>query len=296
MSPDRDPGGLFGALDSVGHVLRHDERVMGTVVSFDVRHSETPSAVVRQALRRACAGLARADAVFSLWKTDSPMSRLRRGEAEVEDLPSEVAEVLELCNSARRLSGGWFDPWSMPGGLDPTGLVKGWAAARALAPLMDAAVDGAMVNAGGDVASFGRPRPGASWRIGVTDPFDRSRLLCVVESPGAVATSGTYERGAHLIDPFTGKARTRWRSATVVGADLALADALATGLCVAGAEGAAAIEAVGYGAIVVDDAGTVRLIGNPPFAKGRPKREDLSAGSKLLARPESTWSAPGLPG
>ena len=251
---------------------------MGTVVSFDVRHSETPPAAVRQALRRACAGLARADAVFSLWKTDSPMSRLRRGEAEVDDLPSEVAEVLEFCELARRLSGGWFDPWSMPGGLDPTGLVKGWAAAQALAPLIEAAVDGAMVNAGGDVASFGRPHPGASWRIGVTDPFDRSRLLCVVESPGAVATSGNYERGAHLVDPFTGKARARWRSATVVGADLALADALATGLCVAGADGAAAIEAVGYTAIVVDDAGTVRLIGNPPVVEGVPAGKAIRLG------------------
>jgi len=207
-------------------------------------------------------GLARADAVFSLWKPESPMSRLRRGEIACADAPEEVNEVLERCREVRALTEGWFDPWSLPGGLDPTGLVKGWAAARALDVLVDAGVEGAMVNAGGDIATAGEPSPGERWRIGVTDPADRSRLLCVVSSPGAVATSGTYERGAHIVDPFTGLPRARWRSATVVGTDLTTADGLATALVAAGAEGPPFVLAAGYGGIVVDDAGTVRVAGN----------------------------------
>jgi thiamine biosynthesis lipoprotein len=180
----------------------------------------------------------------------------------IADAPAEVGEVLERCAEARRLTGGWFDPWSMPGGLDPTGLVKGWAASRALAVLVDAGVAGAMVNAGGDVATAGEPTPGAPWRIGITNPNERSRLLCAVSSPWAVATSGTYERGAHIVDPFTGLPRTRWRSATIVGTDLALADAMATGLCAAGVEGISHVLVAGYGAIVVDDAGAARIVGN----------------------------------
>ena len=39
-----------------------------------------------------------------------------------------MAEVLRPpAAQARDASGGWFDPWAMPGGYDPTGLVKGWA-------------------------------------------------------------------------------------------------------------------------------------------------------------------------
>ena len=190
------------------------------------------------------------------------MSRLRRGDIALDDAPGEVAEVLELCGEARRRTHGWFDPWSMPGGLDPTGLVKGWAAARALAVLVDAGVAGAMVNAGGDVATAGEPAPGAPWRIGVTDPRDRSRLLCAVASPGAVATSGTYERGLHIIDPFCGLPRSACRSATVVGSDLALADALATALSVSGTKGASSDPGAGYGGIVVDHAGVARVIGD----------------------------------
>ena len=48
----------------------------------------------------------------------------------------------------------------------------------------------------------------------------------------------------------------------MVGADLTVADALATGLCAAGADGAAFIVDAGYGAIVADYAGVVRLIGD----------------------------------
>src|ERR1700722_5516415 len=243
-------------------ILRHDERVMGTVVSFDVRRGSVSDRVARRAIHHACVVLARADAVFSLWKPHSPISGFRRGELALGDVPPEVPEVLELCAEVRKRTLGWFDPWERPGGVDPPGMVKGWAASRALAVLMDAGVAGAMVNAGGDVATSGQPTPGASWRIGVTDPRDRAHLLCVVSSPGAVATSGTYERGAHIIDPFTRRARTRLLSATVIGTDLATADALATGLCAAGPDGAAFIVAAEYGAVVVDYAGVVRVIGD----------------------------------
>lgn len=247
-------------------VLRHDERVMGTVVSFYVRPGSLPLSCARLALRRACIVLARADAVFSLWKAESPMSRLRRGELALADAPAEVAAVLEHCLQARDRSDGWFDPWAMPGGLDPTGLVKGWAARQAMDVLVSAGVAGAMVNAGGDVVTAGAPAPDEPWRIGITDPGDRSQILCVVASPGAVATSGTYERGAHIIDPFLKLPRTRWRSATVMGPELDIADAYATGLCAAGAAGASFVnEANGYSAIVVDELGVPHMIGEAPI-------------------------------
>jgi thiamine biosynthesis lipoprotein len=149
------------------------------------------------------------------------------------------------CALAREWTGGWFDPWALPGGVDPTGLVKGWAAARAVCELRQAGVASAMVSAGGDIATLGHPDhdPDRPWRIGITHPWDARGLVGVVEVYGeaAVCTPGTDERGAHLLDPFTGAPAVRTVSATVVGPDPALADALATGLAVGGDDALGAI-------------------------------------------------------
>ena len=56
----------------------------------------------------------------------------------------------------------------------------------------------------------------------------------MIEVHGAVATSASYERGAHLMDPRTGQPGGQAASATVTGPSLAQADALATGLAVGG--------------------------------------------------------------
>jgi thiamine biosynthesis lipoprotein len=226
---------------------------MGTVVTIDVYSEQTTgSPEISMGLARARATLRQADAVFSTWKMDSPMSRLRRGEISCAEAPPEVREVLELCATARELSGGWFDPWAMPGGVDPTGYVKGWAAQRALDALVSGGVSGAMVNAAGDVASFGRPHPASAFRIGIVDPFAPRQLSCVVELSGAIATSGSYERGEHLIDPWTRRPATGAASASVTGPDLGLADALATALVVAGKSGLTSIDAVdGYEGFVI---------------------------------------------
>src|ERR1700738_3750619 len=105
---------------------------MGTVVSFAVvpdgrsAQAAADAAAAAGAIDAACAALHRADATFSTWDPQSPVSRLRRGAAALRNLPAEVAEVLDLCQDARKASGGWFDPWAISGGVDPAGLVKGW--------------------------------------------------------------------------------------------------------------------------------------------------------------------------
>src|SRR6266496_2207695 len=145
---------------------RRTLEVMGTVVSFTVIPGGLAEAAVQASLDAACGTLREADATFSLWDPRSPASRLRRGETRLDQVPAEVAEVLELCRTARAASRGWFDPWAVPGGFDPTGLVKGWAAKRALEVLRRAGAAAAMVNAGGDLAAFGCPGPGRAWRAG----------------------------------------------------------------------------------------------------------------------------------
>ena len=69
----------------------------------------------------------------------------------------------------------------------------------------------------------------APWRVGIADPHRPGRLALVVEVRDcAVATSGTAERGTHIINPHAGRPAAGLASLTVVGPSLALADACAT--------------------------------------------------------------------
>ncbi|MGW2570150.1 FAD:protein FMN transferase [Streptomyces sp. NPDC001537] len=204
---------------------------MGTVFSFDVRGGE-PGAV-QAALAEAIAGLHRVNEVFSTYREDSQVSRLARGELTVEQCAPEVAEVLALGAEAERTSDGWFS-LRYEGRLDPTGIVKGWATERA-ARLLAATpgVSGVSMNGGGDVQLLGMPEPHRPWRVGVADPLRPGGLAAVVSAAGAdelaVATSGTAERGAHIVDPRTGRsAVTDLVAVTVVAPKLTWADCWAT--------------------------------------------------------------------
>ncbi|WP_372495671.1 FAD:protein FMN transferase [Kitasatospora humi] len=95
------------------------------------------------------------------------------------------------------------------------------------------------VTGGGDVQARGQAAPGRpmgvppaqGWgRVGVADPQRPDHLVAVLSAEGdfAVATSGTAERGAHIIDPRTGRPATELLSLNVIGTDLARTDAYAT--------------------------------------------------------------------
>jgi thiamine biosynthesis lipoprotein len=230
-------------------VISRAHEVMGTVVSFAVDPGARSDSEALDAIGSALAQMQSADDTFSLWKPHSPMSRLRRG--ETVEAVADIEEVVELCARARDLSGGWFDPWAVPGGFDPTGLVKGWAAGKALGVLAGAGMAAAMVNAGGDIAVL----PGRSWRIGIRHPWRPGALACVVDTDRALATSGCYERGPHLVSPRAGGHMAA--SATVAGPDPALADALATALAVSGDEGLGIVASIdGYDGYLVAADGT----------------------------------------
>lgn len=251
--------------------LHFHEEVMGTIVTIDVHDQDGIEPMqLWPHLEEARAELQLADQIFSTWREDTPISRLRRGEFGLDEAPPEMTEVFEQCLVARSLSGGWFDPWAMPGGVDPTGYVKGWAAQRALSVIASSGVTGAVVNAAGDVAIFGGPSPDAAFRIGIQNPAIQKTLACVVEVSGAIATSGTYERGSHLIDPHSGVASCQVASASVCGPDLGLADALATALAVGGKEVLAKLEVLdAYDGLIIEFDGSMRATSTFPFASAR---------------------------
>ena len=150
------------------------------------------------------------------------------------------------------------------GRLDPSGLVKGWAVAGAAARLAAAGARSLFINAGGDIATRGGP-----WRIGIRHPLERERLAAVLEgSDLAVATSGEYERGRHVIDPHTGRPPDGLLSVTIVGPDLATADAYATAAFAMGADGPAwAATLAGYDALCITT--DQRVLSTPGMARYR---------------------------
>lgn len=114
--------------ESARSVIHHCEQVMGTVIVLDLYACDDLSTLdLDENLHRALSVLHDADEMFSTWDSKSPMSQFRRGDLTMDRVPSVVGEVLDLCTVARTLTAGWFDPWAMPGGVDPTGYVKGWA-------------------------------------------------------------------------------------------------------------------------------------------------------------------------
>ncbi len=206
--------------------IRHVEHVMGTAVTFDIRSGSSPA--VTEALAEAVAWLHHVDHVFSPYRPGSQVSRLAEGRLTVGECDAEVADVLHRCRVLERLTRGAFT--CRPGGrLDPSGLVKGWAVERASTILHEAGVLDHCVNGGGDIQARGEAGPGRPWQIGLSDPHHRDRLIAAVTGHDlAVATSGTTERGAHIIDPRTGRPATDLASITLVGRHLTDVDALAT--------------------------------------------------------------------
>jgi thiamine biosynthesis lipoprotein len=183
------------------------------------------------------------DRTFSTHLHDSPISAMGRGQLSFADATEEIREVLRLCERARIDTGGAFDAFEVPAPngtrFDPSGLVKGWSIERAAELLEARSCANFCINAGGDIALRGCPAPGARWRVGIRHPDDPAGLAQVIEAEGrlAVATSATYERGAHIVDPRTGQPTTALASATVVGPDLTIADAFATAVFVMGVDG-----------------------------------------------------------
>ncbi|HEY2702484.1 MAG TPA: FAD:protein FMN transferase [Candidatus Dormibacteraeota bacterium] len=225
------------------------EQVMGTAVGVDLRDPGVPE----PALDGFFGWLRQVDARFSTYRAGSEISRIGRGELAPGSAHPDVREVLEICEEVRRCSGGLFAAWRPDGGLDPSAVVKGWSVERGARLLEDAGARNFCINAGGDVLARGEPEPGRRWRVGIRHPEIADRVAAVLGVRDlAVATSGTYERGAHILDPRSGLPACGLLSLTVVGPSLTLADAYSTAAFVMGRDGASWIAGIpGYEAFAV---------------------------------------------
>jgi len=122
---------------------------------------------------------------------------------------------------------------------------KGYAADRAKALLIEKGVIAGIINASGDMNTWGKQPNGNEWTIAITNPFNKDKVFAILPiNEGAVVTSGNYEkfvtfngvRYTHIINPKTGYPATGIISATVFAPKAELADALATSVFVMGKE------------------------------------------------------------
>ncbi|MEL7588045.1 MAG: FAD:protein FMN transferase [Prolixibacteraceae bacterium] len=155
---------------------------------------------------------------------------------------------------------------------------KGYAADKAKALLMKKGVPAGIVNASGDMNTWGKQPNGEDWKIAITNPLNKHKVFAVLPlKEGAVVTSGDYEkyvsfngvRYAHIIDPKTGYPATGIISVSVFAPKAELADALATSVFVMGVEvGLNRISQLpGVECIIIDEAGKIHTSKNIQIQK-----------------------------
>ncbi len=122
---------------------------------------------------------------------------------------------------------------------------KGYAADKAKILLISKGVTSGIINASGDMNTWGKQTNGEDWKVAITNPMDKNKVFALLPiTNGSVVTSGNYEkyvnfngkRYTHIIDPRTGYPSTGIISVTVFAPKAELADALATSVFVMGKE------------------------------------------------------------
>lgn len=226
-----------------------------------------------EAISDAVAELRAIDVTYSPVRPNSLVSLLRRGEVAAQVYPP-LADIVDRCLAMRVATEGWFDPWAVPGGFDPAGMIKGWAIERAASRLRSAGVSDYAVISGGDLTVRGRAPHGGPWRVALRRPprdgVD-SAPTTVTMVDGAIGTCGLTTSRRPVIDPHTGAAVHRDGAAMVIGTDLAVADGYATALYAAGPAGRDWFP-------TVDGYQVLDLVGDRVPSGGQPQSEVPSRG------------------
>lgn len=175
------------------------------------------------------------DEVFSPFKKDSEVSKLNRG----QKYSSHLTKILKLAEETKKKTHGYFDVVRPDGKIDPSGIVKGWAIFEAAKIIKFHKYRRFYVDAGGDAEISGK-----KWSWGIRNPFNVHQIVKKLTlSDCGIATSGTYERGAHIYNPTEkGTIVSDIVSLSVIGPNVYEADRYATAAFAMGRKGIEFIE------------------------------------------------------
>ena len=144
------------------------EQIMGMPISIHLRGDDVDGLAAHEAVATAFRILREMDSIFSTYRHDSDLMRLRREEVQVSQCSPLVEEALRIGQEAEVLTRGAFTTLLPTGdgdlAFDPTGLVKGWAVDRASVPLLALERISFCINAGGDILIGAHPDMPAAGR------------------------------------------------------------------------------------------------------------------------------------
>lgn len=175
-----------------------------------------------------------------IWKFDGSMKEMP-DETTINNSVSKVAYqniVLNFNNSTVFLKNK-----GMKIGFGAIG--KGYAADKAKALLKEKGVEAGIINASGDMNTWGKQPNKKDWQVAIKNPMNKNKVFALLPiKESAVVTSGNYEkyvsfngkRYSHIIDPRTGYPSSGIVSASVFAPSAELADALATSIFVMGVD------------------------------------------------------------
>jgi thiamine biosynthesis lipoprotein len=277
--------GTAPALRSEPHHFEYDF-VIGT--SLDLVIYASSSRIADGACQTIRSEIDRLKSILDTRDPDSEISLFERSSGG--GMSHELNEVLEAYDYWERRSNGVFS--IRPGGADAPrnvdALGKAYIIDRAAATALRAwpTIDALLLNVGGDLVTWGQPAA-----IAVADPrawYDNAPPVTTLNvRNGAVATSGTYARGAHLADGRTGRVPEAVVAATVVASDAVTANALATTLCVTSAEeGLRLVESTPRAEALRIESGVLQR------SSGFARLEQAQGGAPQQQHPPSTASWP----
>jgi thiamine biosynthesis lipoprotein len=199
----------------------------------------------------------------NIWKFDGSMTTMP-SEEEITASVSKVGYQNIILNKEN--STVFLKSEGMKIGFGAIG--KGYAADKAKDLLISKGVPSGIINASGDMNTWGKQPNGKEWKVAITNPIDKNKVFALLPiTNGAVVTSGNYEkfvnfngtRYSHIIDPRTGYPSTGIISVTVFAPKAELADALATSVFVMGKE--AGLDRINQlpkiECIIIDDKGNI---------------------------------------
>ncbi len=198
-----------------------------------------------------------------IWKFDGSMTQMPSKEAIEKSISKVGFQNIKLDKANQTV---YLKKEGMKIGFGAIG--KGYAADKAKQLLIEKGVSGGIINASGDLTTWGKQTNGKLWTIGITNPLNENKIFSWFPLDNkAVVTSGNYEkyvelegkRYSHIIDPRSGYPSSGLVSVTVFAPKAELADALATSIFVMGKEvGIHFINQLkGIECILVDDKGNI---------------------------------------
>lgn len=179
-------------------------------------------------------------AADKVWKFDGSMKEMPSPEAVENSIRHIGYQKIQLIPETHSV---FLREQGMKIGFGAIG--KGYAANRARDLMRRMGIQSGVVNAAGDLITWGKQADGQPWYIGIADPDDKEKVFSwLTADHTAVVTSGSYEKYAeingkrygHIIDPRTGYPVSGLKSVTIICPDAELADALATAVFVLGKE------------------------------------------------------------